>query len=82
MTPLRRHRPSLIWVPPPVERSHQITSDRLAIVWVWSLPPAPTSGGFAEASKRGRTTILAPGRSVTHSTTLTVGHAPRTETSE
>lgn len=48
------------------------------------LEPASSagSGGLAEASKRGMTTILPPGTSVNHSTTLTVGHAPRTETSE
>lgn len=80
MTPLRRHRPSLIWCHRRAEPSDHLgpVGHRLG------LEPASSadSGGFAEASKRGRTTILAPGRSVTHSTTLTVGHAPRTETSE
>lgn len=48
------------------------------------LEPASSanSDGLAEASKRGMTTALAPGRSMTHSTTLTVEHQPGTTTTE
>ena len=48
------------------------------------LEPASSvnSDGLAEASKRGMTTVLAPGSSVTHSTTLTVEHKPRAEKPE
>ena len=48
------------------------------------LEPASSadSDGLAGASKRGMTTTLAPGRSMTHSTTLTVEHVPRAETWE
>lgn len=46
-------------------------------------PASSASGdGLSEASRNGMTTALAPGTAVTHSTTLTVEHEPRAETSE
>ncbi len=48
------------------------------------LEPASSasSDGLAEASRRGMTTVVGPGRSVTHSTTLIIEREPRARTSE
>jgi len=46
-------------------------------------PASSASGdGLSEASRNGMATAIAPGRAVTHSTTLTVEHEPLAETSE